>query len=90
MGESDNPSLRDEEEVSMYTMLRSISVRSALAQQAPTAVASMIIAELFFKFRSFTLECLAFLATWCILDATVAAARRVWRSRATAQSAALR
>lgn len=30
-------------------------------------VAAMALAEFFFKFGSFTLECLAFLATWYVL-----------------------
>ena len=30
-----------------------------------------IIAELFYKFHSFTLECAAFLATWFVIDALV-------------------
>jgi hypothetical protein len=27
-----------------------------------------VVAELFYKFHSFTLECLAFLATWYVFD----------------------
>ena len=30
-----------------------------------------MIAELFYKFHSFTLECAGFLATWFVLDAAV-------------------
>ncbi|WP_340199847.1 hypothetical protein [Ascidiimonas sp. W6] len=33
-----------------------------------TLAASLILGELFFKFGSFTLECLSFLITWFILD----------------------
>ena len=29
---------------------------------------AFVIAELFYKFHSFTLECAAFLATWFVLD----------------------
>jgi len=29
---------------------------------------AFLIAELFYKFHSFTLECAAFLATWFVLD----------------------
>lgn len=53
----------------MYTFIHSFPVRSFLLEQAPTIVISMVIAELFFKFQSFTLECLAFLGTWYVLDA---------------------
>jgi len=45
-----------------------MSLRDFLVQQAPVVCASVIIAELFYKFHSFTLECLAFLGTWYLLD----------------------
>jgi hypothetical protein len=39
----------------------------AIDQLLPMAVA-LAIAELFYKFHSFTLECLAFVATWLALE----------------------
>jgi len=36
---------------------------------------SLVIAELLFKFHSFTLETLAFLATWGVIDAVIQVAR---------------
>jgi hypothetical protein len=62
----------------MYTLLQSITVRQLLLEQAPILAASLVIAELFYKFHSFTLECIAFLATWYVLDALVKFVRRVW------------
>jgi hypothetical protein len=56
----------------MYTLLRSLQLRQLLLEQLPTVSASLIIAELFYKFHSFTLECMAFLATWFALDAVLA------------------
>jgi hypothetical protein len=56
----------------MYTLLRSLQLRQLLLEQLPTVSASLIIAELFYKFHSFTLECMAFLATWFALDAALA------------------
>ncbi len=53
----------------MYSFLSSLSVRRLLQEQVPTFTISFLIAELFYKFHSFTLECLAFLATWYLLDA---------------------
>jgi len=38
-------------------------------------MASMVIAEFFYKFHSFTLECVAFLATWYALSRIAAAAQ---------------
>lgn len=55
----------------MYTLIRSIRTRELLAQQAAILGASLVIAELFYKFHSFTLECFAFLGTWFVLDTLV-------------------
>ncbi len=52
----------------MYTLIRSLSLRQILVQQTPALILSLVIAELFFKFHSFTLETAAFLATWCAID----------------------
>jgi hypothetical protein len=65
----------------MYTLIRSIPLRTLLSTQAPALLASFVIAELFYKFHSFTLECLAFLATWFVIDAAVTAARDLWIGR---------
>jgi len=53
-----------------------------------SAITALIVAELFFKFHSFTLEALAFLTTWYVIDALVQDLGRLvaswWRSaRAT-------
>jgi len=40
--------------------------------EAPAFVVSFAIAEFFYKFHSFSLECLAFLATWFVLGGVVA------------------
>lgn len=55
----------------MYTMLRILSLKRLAFEQVPALTCAWIIAELFYKFHSFTLECAAFLATWFILDAFV-------------------
>ena len=55
----------------MYTLLRSLSLQRLWAVQFPILVVSLAIAEAFYTFHSFTLECVAFLATWCVLDALV-------------------
>jgi hypothetical protein len=53
----------------MYTLTRLLSRKALIRQQIPTAGGSLLIAELFFKFGSFTLEAMGFLATWFVLDA---------------------
>ena len=52
----------------MYQLVRSLSVQRLFAQQMPALAASFLIAESFYKFHSFTLECAAFLLTWFTLD----------------------
>jgi UDP-glucose 4-epimerase len=52
----------------MYTLIRSLTVRTLLVEQLPILLLSMFIAELFYKFHSFTLETIAFLATWFAID----------------------
>jgi hypothetical protein len=46
-----------------------ISTRDVFVRQLPVMGVSLVIAELFYKFGSFTLECLAFLGTWYLADA---------------------
>ena len=62
----------------MYTLLQSITVRQLFLEQAPIFAVSLIIAEVFYKFHSFTLECIGFLATWFLLDASVKFIRKTW------------
>ena len=59
----------------MYTLFRSVPLRNLLSTQAPALLASIVIAELFYKFHSFTLECLAFLVTWFVIDAVISVVR---------------
>ncbi len=50
----------------MYTLVRHAGLRRALVHEAPSALLSLAVSEVFYKFGSFTLECLAFLATWYV------------------------
>jgi hypothetical protein len=56
----------------MYQALRDLirirGARVALTREAPAFVGAFVIAELFYKFHSFALECVAFLATWWLLS----------------------
>jgi hypothetical protein len=52
----------------MFSFLRLLPLRVLLVEQLPTFALSFGIAEAFYKFHSFTLECLAFLLTWFLLD----------------------
>jgi hypothetical protein len=53
----------------MYTLVRSVPFKQLLIEQVPTLLLSLVIAEIFYKFHSFTLEAFAFLATWYVVDA---------------------
>ena len=55
----------------MYTLIRSVPASRLLREQLPALVASFVIAEVFYKFHSFTLECLAFLVTWFAIDGVI-------------------
>ncbi|MCP5113607.1 MAG: hypothetical protein GY953_22470 [bacterium] len=60
----------------MYTLTRTLSAKRFLMEQIPALGGALIVAEIFYKFHSFTLECLAFLGTWYAFDALVALIRR--------------
>jgi hypothetical protein len=70
----------------MYTLIRLIPLRHLLLEQMPALGGSLLIAELFYKFHSFTLECIAFLATWYVLDGAITLLSRVWKPLPTNQS----
>ncbi len=64
----------------MYTLIRSVPLRQLLLQQVPSLAISLVIAELFYKFHSFTLECAAFLATWYVIDVAIYRANKFVRA----------
>ncbi len=51
----------------MITKLKSREMLDLLIMEAPPLVASLMTAEFFFKFGSFLLEALAFVALWFLL-----------------------
>ena len=52
----------------MHHIVKRPAARGALARESVPFIASLVIAETFYKFHSFTLECVAFLATWYALS----------------------
>jgi hypothetical protein len=75
-------------EVDMDALTRRIRQLALLiAGHGPSAAIAIVIAELFYKFHSFTLESLAFLATWYLADITLegplAAVRARFATRAS-------
>jgi hypothetical protein len=63
----------------MYTLFCSISFKRLASEQLPAIVLAWLIAEIFYKFHSFTLECLAFLATWFVFDLAIQMSLRLIR-----------
>lgn len=61
----------------MFTFIRAISNRQLLLEQMPIFVVSFLLANTFYKFGSFGLEAIAFLATWFVLDAMLQFWRRL-------------
>ena len=55
----------------MFRLLTSIPTGELFTRQVPVFLVAFVLAELFYKFHSFTLECTAFLATWFALDAAL-------------------
>ena len=55
----------------MLEFLRALRGHHQLARRLPTLVLAFLLAELFYKFHSFALECGAFLLTWLALDLLV-------------------
>ncbi len=52
----------------MFSLIKDLGLRVAVRQEAVPFLISFAIAEFFFKFKSFALECLAFLAVWFVLS----------------------
>jgi hypothetical protein len=61
----------------MYSLVRTLPWARLLGEQVPALALSFVVAEIFYKFHSFTLEALGFLATWALFDAVIQVGRRL-------------
>jgi hypothetical protein len=61
----------------MYSLVRLLPWPRLLQEQVPAFLVAFVIAEIFYKFHSFTLETVAFLATWFVVDAGIQAIRHL-------------
>jgi len=59
----------------MYTLMTNVSLRKGLISEGPCLLLSMLIAEAFYKFHSFSLEFLAMMATWLVLSYLLSSVR---------------
>jgi hypothetical protein len=60
----------------MFTLVRNLRLRDASTTEIPGFTVSLLIAEFFYKFHSFTLECIAFLATWLAVSSVLSLVTR--------------
>lgn len=65
----------------MYSFLRSTGLPVLLSRQLPIVLVCFLVAETLYKFKSFTLEALAFFATWFVLDFIVEKVSGLMRKR---------
>lgn len=72
----------------MYTLLRRAG--SDKHWEFPPLAIALLIAERFYKFHSFTLECVAFLATWLAVSFLVHSAFRIQSGKAGGSASAER
>jgi hypothetical protein len=70
--------LTQPQEEMMYALLRQVGIREGVFVEAPSFALSLVVAESFYKFHSFTLECLAFLATWFVVSSLVRLGSLPW------------
>jgi len=61
----------------MLEFLRGLRQSRNLVTRLPGLVLSFLVAEVFYKFHSFTLECGAFLLTWLVIDVVIEQAARL-------------
>jgi hypothetical protein len=55
----------------MFQFFAHLSKQDLALRQLPAFTISFVLASLFYRFGSFALECVAFLATWFVVDAVV-------------------
>jgi hypothetical protein len=60
----------------MFTLIRMLGWRELAVRQVPAFMAALLIAETFYKFKSFLLETGAFLVTWFVFDAAITGVTR--------------
>jgi hypothetical protein len=63
----------------MHQLIHSLTLSDLFKRQIPVFIPAFVIAELFYKFHSFALECIAFLVTWYVFDAIHQWASGKWK-----------
>ena len=68
----------------MFQLIHNLTAGELFKRQLPVFATAFVFAEFFYKFHSFTLECIAFLVTWYVLDAI--AQRVFWKAEPAAKT----
>ena len=55
----------------MIDFLRALRAHPAYGRRLLGFIPALVITEMFYKFHSFSLECMALLATWLLLDVLI-------------------
>ena len=63
----------------MYSLISRIGLIGTAKNELLPLLLSVVAAEALYKFHSFSLECLAFLATWYVLSALQKQIERLFR-----------
>jgi len=64
----------------MIDFLRALRAHAAYGRRRLGFIPALVVTEMFYKFHSFTLECLAFLATWFVIDVVISSVNQ-WFKR---------
>jgi hypothetical protein len=70
----------------MYTYFQTQGFKTFMLAEAPYFLVAFLIANAFYKFHSFGLELIGFMATWFVLSAVGNALVNVIRKRDTASA----
>ncbi len=62
----------------MYSLLRAVGTKGVFKAETLPFVVSLLVAQLFFKWGSFALELIGFLALWFLLGSVSDRLRRSW------------
>jgi len=55
----------------MIDFLRALRAHPAYGRRLLGFTPALVVTEMFYKFHSFSLECMAFLATWLLFDVVI-------------------
>ena len=55
----------------MIDFLRALRAHPAYGRRLLGFIPALVVTEMFYKFHSFSLECMALLATWLLLDVLI-------------------